>query len=315
MEGVGLVLKDRIDYFEYAYTSDSFSKAAAKVPMSAQGFTKAIVGLEHELGVQLFVKDATGRRTPTAYADALHIYAERVLSERTKLQRAFDDIAKTETVELNVGISLGIRGLLGDIATGFRKVQPKVVLKVEELADLQVDQLLQSGGCDLALTLAPYPAHAITRQLFPCGVSMWVPTDDVELASKDSLTVEDLVGKRIIMPGLEFKCCQSLMKAFTDKGLPEPEVVERVEIFWIYDAVLQGRGTGFTLPHLDNLEAFLQSDQVVAVPLEGVSWSFGISYPEGQALSIYETSYIDYVTKRAQRVAERIALTSGRTLR
>lgn len=308
------MLKDRIDYFEYAYASPNFSEAAAKVPMSPQGFTKAIAGLEKELGVQLFVKDAAGRRTPTAYADAFHAYAQRVLSERTKLQRTFDDISRAETVELNVGASVGVMGLLGDVANGFRKVEPKVVLTVEEIPDLRADQLLEAGGCDVALTLAPYPAHAVTRQLFTCDVLLWVRADD-ELAARESLTVDDIADRRLITPGSEFKCYHSLMKMFADRGISAPEVLERAEIFWIYDAVLQGKGVGFTLPHLANLEMFSKSDQVVTVPLEGASWSFGISYPEGHEPNEYEAAFIDYVAQRANRVSQRLAQTDGRSTR
>ena len=42
------MMQDKYDYFMLAYDSPSFSAAAGKVPMSPQGFAKAIRNLERE---------------------------------------------------------------------------------------------------------------------------------------------------------------------------------------------------------------------------------------------------------------------------
>ena len=89
------MLQDRCDYFILAYESPSFSAAAAKVPMSPQGFTKAIRNMERELGVSLFTMDEDGSRVATPYAHEFYEYAKRVRAERNLLSAAFDRIASS----------------------------------------------------------------------------------------------------------------------------------------------------------------------------------------------------------------------------
>lgn len=102
------MLQDRCDYFILAYESPSFSAAAAKVPMSPQGFTKAIRSMERELGVSLFTMDEDGSRVATPYAHEFYEYAKRVRAERNLLAAAFDRIASSGYVELRIACSLGI---------------------------------------------------------------------------------------------------------------------------------------------------------------------------------------------------------------
>ncbi|MFQ8868767.1 MAG: LysR family transcriptional regulator, partial [Eggerthella lenta] len=93
------MMQDKYDYFMLAYDSPSFSAAAGKVPMSPQGFAKAIRNLERELGVPLFAVDEDGTRRATPYADELYEYAKRMRAERNLLASAFERISSSGYVE------------------------------------------------------------------------------------------------------------------------------------------------------------------------------------------------------------------------
>lgn len=164
--------KDRIDYFVYAYESKSFSAAAAKVPMSSQGFTKAIRNLERDLGVTLFYINDHGVRIPTAYADEYYAYAKQVLIERVKLLHSFDSITNSQKEELRIGASLGILGLFGDLAMDFQTIRPDVRLIVNESSDSIVDLSLREGALDIALTMGPFPPDFTTISLYSSPVYM-----------------------------------------------------------------------------------------------------------------------------------------------
>ncbi len=293
--------KDRIDYFVYAYESKSFSSAAAKVPMSSQGFTKAIRNLERDLKVTLFYVDNDGVRKPTAYADEYYQYAKQVQIEREKLQHSFDAIAFSDREELRIGCSLGILGILGDLTIDFKTIRPDVKLIVSEASDSVIDLSLHEGVFDLALTMGPYPPDFVTVPLYASPVHMWIHENN-PLSKKLKLEAEDVVNQRIAMPGREFKCYLKMVDYLTSKGCEHQiNIAEYSEIFWIYEFVLKQRGIGFTLPHLTSLDTFSRDNTIKAIPFDDMSWEFGISYLRNHKLTETEQDFITFVQKRIKR--------------
>lgn len=293
--------KDRIDYFVYAYESKSFSAAAAKVPMSSQGFTKAIRNLERDLKVTLFYVDNDGVRKPTAYADEYYQYAKQVQIEREKLQHSFDAIAYSDREELRIGCSLGILGIIGDLTMDFKAIRPDVKLIVSEASDSVIDLSLHEGVFDLALTMAPYPPDFVTVSLYSSPVYMWVHNNS-PLSKKSKLEVEDIFDQRIAMPGREFKCYQKMTEHLLDKEREiQANIAEYSEIFWIYEFVLKQKGIGFTLPHLISLDTFSRDDTIKAILFDDMNWEFGISHLRNHRLTETEQDFILFVQKRIKR--------------
>ena len=148
------MMQDKYDYFMLAYDSPSFSAAAGKVPMSPQGFAKAIRNLERELGVPLFAVDEDGTRRATPYADELYEYAKRMRAERNLLASAFERISSSGYVELRIACSLGVPGLLGSgFLDEFLGQHPDVSITLNEMPDAMCESVLRDGLYDLALTV------------------------------------------------------------------------------------------------------------------------------------------------------------------
>lgn len=295
------MLEDQLDLFLQAYDAPTFSAAAALVPMTPQGFTKAIKKLEHDLGVPLFEFDERGARRPTAYADELYRYAKRARAERTALDDTFKRIKREERTNLKVACALGIPGLFGaEVIQGFSDIDDRAVVTFSELPDSLCDSLVIDGVFDVGITLHPAKSELETTPLLESPVLIWVNVGD-PLSGKERLTLQDIAGRRIAMPGKEFRCYQNLMDACERAGVESPEVVEYSEIFWIYYYVLSGRGMGFCLPHLAKLEIFEDESKVVAVPFEGLRWQVCFSWPKSHELSQLEKDYFAYLLKRAER--------------
>ncbi|MEG2024688.1 MAG: LysR family transcriptional regulator [Gordonibacter sp.] len=297
-------VKDKYDYFILAYDSPSFSAGASKVPMSPQGFTKAIRNLERELGVPLFVVDEEGARRATPYADEFYEYARHMQTERNLLASAFERIASSGYVEIRVASSLGIPGLLGsDFLADFQRDHKDVSITLNELPDLLCESVLRDGMYDLALTTLPSADDFVTHELYSSPVCYWVRRDD-PLSACGSLGIEDIAQRRIAIPGREFKCYRTLLDRFARGGLEPPEIVEYSEIFWIYEFVLRGEGVGFTLPHLANLEVFRTCEEVVSLPVRDSIWGFGVSHLGVRSLCQREEEFIAYLDQRASRARD-----------
>lgn len=296
---------EQLEYFKLAYDMKSFSAAAKQVPMSSQGLTKSIRALESELGVELFAADKTGTLKPTAYADALMDFTRTYDNGFKALSETFEHIRATETRTVRLGASLGIIGLLGHtFLDGFRRKHPDVIIEINEENDAACDEHLKLGATDLALTLAPFDRDFDTEPLFSAPICFWVPVKSA-LGNREKLTIADLDGKAIALPGKDFKCYRSIIDACSAGGVEPKEIVPSSEIFWLYEYAVDGRGLGFSVgPHAD-LPMFQISDKVRCVPLEGFSWTFGLSRMSGRALETHEQSLHDYLVMRTRKLQER----------
>ena len=293
---------DKCDYFILAYDSPSFSAAAARIPMTPQGFTKAIHNLERELGVPLFTSSEDGTRRPTPYADEFYEFAKHLQAERNLLESAFERIASSGYVEIRVASALGIPGLLGlDFPNGFTAEHPDVSVTLNELPDSMCEAVVRDGLYDLALTVLPVEREFHTLELYSSPVSYWVRSDD-PLSARGVLEPEDLAQRRLAIPGDDFKCYRDLLARFEREGVHPPEIVKYSEIFWIYEFVLRGEGIGFTLPHLASLEVFSGSDAVTVVPAQGFTWGFGVSHLKAHTLGPREEDLIAYLDRRAAQL-------------
>lgn len=298
------MLQDRCDYFILAYDSPSFSAAAGKVPMSPQGFAKAIHNLERDLGVPLFVLDEEGARRPTPYADEFYEYAKHMQAERNLLASAFERIAKSGYVEIRVASALGVFGLLGsDLLNAFKAAHPDASVSLNELPDMACESVLRDGMYDLALTILPGPEDFETTPLYSSPVLYWVHEND-SLSGHDRLFLQDLSGRKVAIPGREYKCHQALLSACERADVEPPEMVECSEIFWIYEFAQKGECLGFCLPHLAELDVFAGA-HVKALPLDGFAWGFGVSHLKSRSLSKREQDFADYVAERAKELRAR----------
>lgn len=298
------MIKDRLDYFALAYESPNFSVAASKVPMSPQGFSKSINGLERDLGVTLFEQDEAGRRQPTAYADELYTYAKRAQAERALLQHRFDAIAEKHSEHIRLVASLGIIGMLGShFIRDFEERHPGTVVTVTEVPDATCDRLLRDGSFEIALTIQPTGSDLRTTVLYETQTAIWL-RDDHPLANRETLLVRDLSGESLATPGNFFKCRHAVKTYFLREGLPMPQFTDFSEIFWIYDFVQRGNGIGFSVPHLCKLPVFNQDPHIVSRLLPEIPWAFGVSFLENYQPSEIESQFIAYLASKAAKLPD-----------
>ncbi|MDR2197428.1 MAG: LysR family transcriptional regulator [Coriobacteriales bacterium] len=293
--------KDQLDYFAWAYRMNSFSAAAARAHISAQGLAKAIHSLENELNVKLFTVDSSGKRIPTAYAEELMGFTLSFNHHHRELLNRFKYLRAQERHTVRLGASLGILGLLGpDFLEDFKRDNPEITVTYNELPDDLCEEALLDGSYDLALTLAPYNKDFATHDLQCMETFFWVPADD-PLSERESLVRLDLEGKVIAIPGKDFKCYRTIIRTAEDEGIVPERVVFSSEIFWIYEFVAQKNGIGFSIGPLVELPLFKSYRDVRAVLFKDAVWRFGISHIPAHRLTDAEQTFYDYCVRRARR--------------
>ena len=295
---------EQLHYFQLAYEEGNFSAAARRVPVSPQGLAKAIHALEKELGVPLFEADeATGLPRPTEFANELSVFAAVYDSNVRLLGESFDRIRGRMHATVRLEAALGITGLLGPtFFDDYQAAYPNIELQYREANDGQVSADLRANLCDLALMVGPFGAEVTAQELYRCPVYLWVRTDD-PLASKKSLSICDLAGRNVALPGTGFKCYERLRELAARDGVSLGHVFQMSEIFQLYEFAASGRGLGFTVGHLVNLPVFVRDASVVALPVDGWDWSFGIERLNTHALTQAEATFWSWCEMRAQGLA------------
>lgn len=280
-------------YFALLYEIRNASAAARMIPISPQGLMKSIRSLETEFGVRLFTEE-NGVLTPTAHADAFYRFALSWQADHSCLVKEFTRISAQERQEIRLGTSLGIIGFIGaDFLDSFIERHPSVSISYNELNDAFCEENLLDGTYDLAFTLAPYDDRFTTTELYQTQVYFWANTS-MGYAQGDSLSIEDLSGKDIAMPGKDFKIFKTIMGLCRVMETDLGHVFTSNEIFWLYEYAAAGRGLAFTLPHLMELSTFTSNDNVVALPLKHVTWRFGLSHLSSRKLLPHEKQFLDF---------------------
>ncbi|MDR1358366.1 MAG: LysR family transcriptional regulator [Coriobacteriales bacterium] len=290
---------EQMRYFELLYQTRTVAAAARLIPMSPQGLMKSMRSLEADLGAPLFT-DQQGVLTPTPYSEAFHRYAQRWEADYQFLEEEFKRIKAQERCEIRLGTSLGIIGFMGDrFLDAFEKAHPPVSVSYNELSDAFCEANLLKGTYDLAFTLAPYDNRFVTAELYSAQVYFWVNTNR-GFKQGDTLSIKDLAGKNIAIPGEDFKIYHTVMSLCKAEDVQIQNVFTSNEIFWLYEFVAAGRGIAFTLPHLMELSTFSSNSSIVALPLEGVQWRFGLSYLSSHKLLPHEELFLEYCKARGK---------------
>jgi DNA-binding transcriptional LysR family regulator len=183
--------------FVAAADAGQFQEAAADLSITQQAVSKRIAALEKDLGVRLFTRTARGSQLTIdgqaflPHARELLRIAERATASVRPGRRAL----RVDVINRRIAPS----GLL----RGFHQAHPEIELDVVTLFDAeQAIAAIQSGTIDAsfrALSTLPEGIEAV-RVLDEPHQLLVGPGH--ELASAPAVTLKDLVGHRIWIPGM-----------------------------------------------------------------------------------------------------------------
>ncbi|MCG9555154.1 LysR family transcriptional regulator [Vibrio sp. Isolate31] len=186
----------RIETFVLVATLGSFRKAAEQQFTTQPAISTRIAGLEEELGVKLFDRDASPI-VLTAQGKDLLPYAEKMLYMAEQMHKRAD-ISRLLSGTLRLGVSETIAHTW---LTDFLK------LLHHELPNLDVDMTVDVTGnlkhslldrsLDLAFLMGPVPEPGITNHDLCQFRLVWVASTDLPLPDK-TLSLEEMVQYPII---------------------------------------------------------------------------------------------------------------------
>jgi DNA-binding transcriptional LysR family regulator len=255
-----------------------FGRAAERMYMSQQPFSRIIQQLEQELGVQLF--ERTTRRV------TLTLAGEIFLEEARQLQTSWDNAlrriqkaAKGEIGRLRIGYTAtALYTVLPKAMKEFRSHYPEVQLELLEQSSKSLEQALIKQEIDVAFLYPPVNDSSLQTRIIISEPWMIVLPRDHRFSKDKKVSLKSLANEDFIIfpshinPPLRaqiFSMCQRA--GFTPKVVQEvfPEQT-------IISMVAAGMGLAFVMPNLQHL----QRPDVVYKHLTGniPNVRFGISW-------------------------------------
>jgi len=145
----------QLRYFVALAEQLHFGRAAAALHISQPPLSRAISGLEAQLGARLF---ARSRRKVELTPEGARFYdeAKRLLGQLERAAREVGAMASGESGRLRLGfVSLADYGVLPGLLKGFKAARPGVSLALREMLSPEQAAALAAGELDFGLLLPP----------------------------------------------------------------------------------------------------------------------------------------------------------------
>jgi DNA-binding transcriptional LysR family regulator len=188
----------QVRYFLALYECENFTRAAERCSVSQPALTRAIAGLEAELGARLF--DRSGSRSrPTAFGQAIRADLERIAHHERAARTSARAWRQGGRSVLRIGVcaAVGVGNFSGLLAE-FKRQRPTVAVELIAANNGDCSDLLGKDDVEVAAAAVPItPAprldwHRLYREglvvAFPAG-HRFERQDAVELEEIDSTTV------------------------------------------------------------------------------------------------------------------------------
>jgi DNA-binding transcriptional LysR family regulator len=190
----------QLQFFVAAAEAGSVSGAARALSISQSSVTEAIRGLEEDLGVTLFDRQARGIDL-THMGSAFLRHARKIMTEVSSARTAFRVEAEATTGRLSLGVTSLVAGyVLSDVLARYRRAHPQVTLNVIEDNGDYLQHLLIGGELDVAVLLTSSVKDRLALNVETLLVSpyrLWLPLGHA-LAQQESITLEELAGQPLI---------------------------------------------------------------------------------------------------------------------
>ncbi|MGH3248185.1 MAG: LysR family transcriptional regulator [Trebonia sp.] len=179
-----------------------FQLAAAHLGVSQQAVSKRLAALERDLGVRLFTRSAGGTQL-TVDGQALLPHARELL----RVERRASDSVRPGRRALRLDI-MSYRTAPAAVVRGFHRAHPDIELDLVTIVDSAQAAIaaIEAGAIDASFRAVGSPASRL-----PPEIEAMPAVDEAHqllvgpthpLASARSVTLAELVGRRIWMPGM-----------------------------------------------------------------------------------------------------------------
>ena len=224
----------------------NLTEAAKALHTSQPGVSKAIIELEDELGIEIFMRH--GKRLKRVTEPGEHVLASIaiIMREIGNLKRIGEEYSAQDSGTLSIATThTQARYVLPVPVARLRERYPKVNISLHQGAPDQVARMVIEETADIGIateSLANYP-ELITLPCYEWQHVLVVPASH-PLAAKERLTLDDIGAEPLITYHPSFTGRTRIDAAFTQRELQPRVVLEAIDSDVIKTYVRLGLGIG-----------------------------------------------------------------------
>jgi DNA-binding transcriptional LysR family regulator len=275
----------------------SFTRAGAALHLTQPAVSRAVQGLEQELGTPLVMRDRGGV-TPTDAGRVVLARAEHVLDTLRGIE---EEVA--EVVGLRRGrVRIGLPPMVGSaffppIIAEFRRTWPGVDLELREEGARAVDALVLARELDVGVTLLPNAEPAFVTAPLVRDVLLAVLGQKHPLARQRRVTLRDLRDVPFVLYRADFALHGMILEACRQAGFTPTVTTESSQ--WDFLASLAGADMGVALLPRTVCRG-IERRGVVALQLVEpvIPWHIALVWRRDRYLSPATRAWIDLARRR-----------------
>lgn len=284
----------QISYFMAVAQEGSFSRAAEKLEVSQPTLSMAVKKLEEELGAELFYSfnrrqnlTDEGLRLKEGAAKLLEVYQETI--ENVKLS----DYVGSGAVTLGLSPLFGAC-FFGDLIPSFSAAYPNIKINMLEDGANKIDELVEKGEVDLAVTLNTERMASFASCHFSTQRNVALLHKKHPLANAKSITVADLKEDSFAIFNQDFILNRQIMSACHAAGFRPKIALLSSQWDFMVEPVSRNRAVSILpKPVLDKHP----DPNVVCVPLMDSMkyWDIVLAWNKQKYMSKSCRLFLDYV--------------------
>lgn len=281
----------------------NLTETAKALFTSQPGISKAILELEEELGVDIFVRHGKRLKRVTEPGQEVLKSVEIILREVANLKRIGEEFSKQDSGRLSIAAThTQARYILPTPIAELRRRHPKVQITLHQGTPDQVAAMLLSDQADIGLateSLADYD-ELVTLPCYEWSHVIVLPAGH-PLASVERPSLEQLAAEPLISYHPAFAGRKRVDQAFAQRQLKPNVALEAIDSDVIKTYVRLGMGVGI-VAEMAMREEPAGSD-LVARPLGSLLGSnvTRIAFKRGAYLRNYVYSFAELLSERLSR--------------
>ncbi len=244
-----------------------FGRAAERLHMAQPALSAQVRSMEERLGVALFTR-TTRRVALTRTGEAFLPEARATIAQADAATRIARQVAGESSDLLKIaGIDSATAGLLPSVIRAFRRANPKVEIRVQEMLSGPGLHGLEHRQFDIVLGRVARKAELFaSRHVLREDLVAVLPSDH-RLARREALTLEDIANEPLVMPARAHRpILTNVIEGWFASGGAEPRVRQVAnERHMIVAMVAAGLGISITPAWVANFTR----DDVTYLPLIG----------------------------------------------
>jgi LysR family transcriptional regulator, cys regulon transcriptional activator len=224
----------------------NLTETAKALFTSQPGISKAILELEEELGIDLFVRHGKRLRRVTEPGQEVLKAIDVILREVANLKRIGEEYSKQDAGTLSIAAThTQARYVLPEPVAQLRRRFPKVQVSLHQGAPDQVVQMLLDGTADIGLATESLsePDDLVSLPCYEWEHVIVMRAGD-PLAEVDKITLEQLANETLISYHPSFTGRKRIDAAFAQRRLKPNIALEAIDSDVIKTYVKSGLGVG-----------------------------------------------------------------------